>query len=169
MNMAGRWLACCLFAGLAPAAPAQEAVDAKLLADIARIRAIDDHMHGEAVSAARAARWRDENPLGTPRYPEVVGLQRTNPEWRASWFALYGYSYTDAEPAHLRELLSTKRDTVARAGLNWPSNVLDGAGVEVALLNTVQPGDGQTNGRFRWIPYADPLLRPFAADSSWLP
>jgi len=72
------------------AAVAQDAVDAKLLADIGRIRAIDNHMHGDAVDAARPTRWKDENPLGTPRYPDVVGLQRTNAEWRAAWFARYG-------------------------------------------------------------------------------
>ncbi|HET9474615.1 MAG TPA: hypothetical protein VFO82_12035, partial [Steroidobacteraceae bacterium] len=55
-------------------AAAQDAVDAKLLADIGRIRAIDNHMHGDAVDAARPTRWRDDNPLGTPRYPDVVGL-----------------------------------------------------------------------------------------------
>jgi uncharacterized protein len=149
-------------------AAAQDAVDASLLAEIVRIRAVDNHMHGDPVEAARATRWKDESPLGKPRYPEVVGLQRTNPEWRAAWYALYGYAYQDAEPPHLRALLATKRSTLARAGGNWPSNVLDAAGVEIALLNAVQPGPGQMNGRFRWVPYADPLLRPFAGDTSWL-
>lgn len=147
---------------------AQDAVDAKLLEEIARIRAIDNHMHGDAVDPARRARWKDENPLGKARYPEVVGLQPANPEWRAAWFALYGYNYPDAELPHLKELLANKRDTIARAGNNWPSSVLDAAGVDVALLNIVQPGAGQLNGRFRWVPYADPLLRPFAGDTSWL-
>src|SRR3954469_22570498 len=146
---------------------AQDVIDARLLEEIARIRAIDNHMHGDAVDPARRARWKDENPLGKPRYPDVVGLQRTNAEWRTAWYALYGYGYADAELPHLRELLATKRDTIARAGNNWPSAVLDGAGVDIALLNTVAPGPGQLNGRFRWVPYADPLLRPFA-DGSWL-
>jgi predicted TIM-barrel fold metal-dependent hydrolase len=153
---------------LAGKAGAQDAVDAKLLEEISRIRAIDNHMHGDAVDPARRARWKDENPLGKPRYPDVVGLQPTNPEWRAAWFALYGYNYPDAELPHIRELLATKRETIARAGNNWPSNVLDAAGVDIALLNTVQPGAGQLNGRFRWVPYADPLLRPFAGEASWL-
>jgi hypothetical protein len=150
------------------AASAQDAVDAKLLADIGRIRAIDNHMHGDAVDAARPARWKDDNPLGISRYPDVVGLQRTNPEWRAAWYALYGYGFPDADLPHLKSLLTTKRDIVTRAGPNWPSTVLDTAGVDVALLNIVRPGPGQTNGRFRWVPYADPLLRPFADQVSWL-
>lgn len=147
---------------------AQDVIDAKLLAEIGRIRAIDDHMHGDAVDPARAAKWQDENPLGAPRYPDVVGLQRTNPEWRAAWFALYGYSFADSDPAHLKLLLASKRQTVASAGGNWPSIVLDTAGVDIALLNSARPGVGQTNGRFRWVPYADPLLRPFAGEASWL-
>jgi len=97
----------------------------------------------------------------------VVGLQRSNPEWRSAWYALYGYAYKDDELPHLRELLATKRDTLTKAGNNWPSAVLDTAGVDIALLNTVAPGPGQLNGRFRWVPYADPLLRPFG-DGSWL-
>ncbi len=153
---------------LAGNAVAQDVVDAKLLEEIARIRAVDNHMHGDAVDPARRARWKNENPLGKPRYPEVVALQLTNPEWRTAWYALYGYGHSDAELPHLQELLASKRDTIASAGNNWPSAVLDSAGVDIALLNTVQPGAGQLNGRFRWVPYADPLLRPFAGDSSWL-
>jgi predicted TIM-barrel fold metal-dependent hydrolase len=149
-------------------AAAQDAVDAKLLEEISRIRAVDNHMHGDAVDPARADRWKDEHPLGKPSYPEVVGLQRNYAEWHAAWFALYGYGRGDAEPPHLAELLATKRDTIAKAGNNWPSTVLDNSGVDIALLNVVQPGAGQLNGRFRWVPYADPLLRPFAGDSSWL-
>jgi len=159
---------CILGLCLAAAAGAQDALDAKLLADISRIRAIDNHMHGDPVDAARLTRWKDDNPLGTPRYPDVVGLQRTNPEWRTAWYALYGYNFSDFEPPHLKSLLTTKRETLARAGANWPSIVLDAAGVEIALVNTVRPGAGQTSGRFRWVPYADPLLRPFAGETSWL-
>src|SRR6186713_1752871 len=130
---------------LAGEAFAQDVVDAKLLEEIARIRAVDNHMHGDAVDPARRARWKNENPLGKPRYPEVVALQRTNPEWRTAWYALYGYGHSDAELPHLQELLASKRDTIASAGNNWPSAVLDTAGVDIALLNTVQPGAGQLN------------------------
>jgi len=163
--MRAAWVACLL---LSSAVAAQDAVDATLLAEINRIPAVDNHMHGDPVDAARAARWKDDSPLGKSRYPDVVALRRANPEWRSAWFALYGYSFDDAELPHLRSLLATKRSTLARAGNNWPSNVLDTAGVEIALLNTVQPGVGQLNGRFRWVPYADPLLRPFAGETSWL-
>jgi len=156
-----------MLAALAGACRAQDAVDASLLSEINRIRAVDNHMHGDPVDAARPTRWKDDNPLGKPRYPDVVGLQRTNPEWRNAWYALYGYAYKDDELPHLKEVLAAKRDTLTRASNSWPSAVLDTAGVDIALLNTVAPGPGQLNGRFRWVPYADPLLRPFA-EGSWL-
>src|SRR5215510_10618200 len=97
-------------------AAAQDAVDAKLLEDISRIRAVDNHMHGNAVDPSRPTRWKDDSPLGKPRYPDVVGLQRTNPEWHAAWYALYVYSFADSEPAHVKALLATKRDTMAKGG-----------------------------------------------------
>lgn len=149
-------------------AHSQDAMDPRLLEEVMRIRAVDNHMHGDAVDAARATRWKDDNPLGKSRYPEFLGLQRTNPEWRTAWFALYGYGHPDTELPHLVQLLQAKRETVTRGGLNWPSIVLDAANVDIALLNTVQPGPGQTNGRFRWVPFADPLLRPFAGETRWL-
>src|SRR5690348_1483218 len=142
--MRRHWLVPLLLPLLLPGkVAAQDAVDARLFEEISRIRAVDNHMHGDAVDPARRARWKDENPLGKARYPDVVGLQPTNPEWRAAWFALYGYNYPDADLPHLRELLADKRDTIEKAGNNWPSSVLDAAGVDVALLNTVQPGAGQ--------------------------
>jgi hypothetical protein len=162
------WMAALTLLCSAATAWAQDPVDPALAAEINRIRAVDNHMHGDPVSAARRARWSDDAPLGKPRYPDVVGLQPTNPEWRSAWYALYGYGFADAEPSHVRALLATKRETIEKAGNNWPSAVLDAAGVDIALLNTVAPGAGQLNGRFRWVPYADPLLRPFAGDASWL-
>ena len=81
------WIACVLL-GVASAAGAQDAVDAALLADINRIRAVDNHMHGDAVDAMRTARWKDDAPLGKSPYADVVPLRRANPEWRAAWFAL---------------------------------------------------------------------------------
>ena len=81
-------LAALLALGIFARADAQDAVDARLLEEITRIRAIDNHMHGDAVDATRVARWKGDSPLGKSRYPDVVGLQRANPEWRAAWYAL---------------------------------------------------------------------------------
>jgi hypothetical protein len=59
-----------LFGGIVPAL-AQDAIDAGLMAEINKIRAIDNHMHADVVDAARPDRWKVDNPLGTPRYPDA--------------------------------------------------------------------------------------------------
>ena len=141
---------------------AHDVIDSKLLGEIQRIRAIDNHMHADAVDASRPDRWKAGNPLGVPRYPDVLPLARDNPEWRLSWKALYGYRHDDAELAHLQALLAGKRKAMAENGPGWPVRVLDAAGVEIALVNTVKRGVGLDNSRFRWVPYAEPLLAPFA-------
>ena len=145
---------------------AQDAIDPALLADINRIRAIDNHTHADAVDAARSGRWNPQNPLGTSRYPDVVPLARDHPDWRLAWQGLYGYSQPDAELPHLQALLATKRKALADAGNAWPAKVLDAAGIDVALVNAVRLGPGLGNARFRWVPYGDPLMYPFSPDSA---
>jgi uncharacterized protein len=158
----------CVLSLTAPGAFAQDAVDARLLAEIQKIRAIDNHTHADAVDAARPDRWKRENPLGVSRYPDVVPLARDNPEWRLAWKALYGYPHRDAELPHLQALLESKRKALAAGGKDWPATVLDRSNVEVALVNTVHRGPGLDNGRFRWVPYAEPLLVPFAPERAQL-
>jgi len=159
------FLALLLLAG--PAAALDEA-DPKLIAELASIRAIDNHTHDDPADPRRGSSWQPDNPLGAAEYPDVVPLRRDNIQWLQAWRALYGYQHRDMEPAHLRELLATKQRLMREGGENWPTIVLDKAGVEIALVNATQLGAGQRNDRFRWVPYADPLLWPFAGDKSRL-
>jgi uncharacterized protein len=147
---------------------AQDALDAQLYASIQRIPAIDNHSHIDSVDAARPTRWQASNPLGTSRYPDVVPLKRDDPHWRLAWRALYGYAFEDASLPHLQGLLDTKRQALSAGGEGWPATVLEKAKVEVALVNTTQLGAGLGGPRFRWVPYADPLLRPFSGAESRL-
>lgn len=153
---------------LAGPASARDDSDPRLLAEIARIRAIDNHTHDDPADPQRGARWKPESPLGAADYPDVVPLRRDNVEWLQAWRLLYGYQHRDMEPAHLREVLATKQRLLRENGERWPTMVLDKAGVEIALVNATQLGAGQRDGRFRWVPYADPLLWPFAGDKSRL-
>ena len=145
----------------ANAALAQDAVDAGLLADINRIRAIDNHMHGDAVDP------RGRRAGKTTRRSESRVIRRW---WACSPRIPNGgrpgsRCMATAMPTPTRHTCAPAGDQArddGQGGANWPSIVLDTAGVDIALLNTVRPGTGQTNGRFRWVPYADPLLRPFA-------
>jgi predicted TIM-barrel fold metal-dependent hydrolase len=159
------FIALTLLAGTSSAA---DDADPRLVAEIARIRAIDNHSHDDPVDPQRGGSWQPDNPLGAADYPDVVPLRRDNAEWLQAWRALYGYQHPDMEPGHLRELLSTKQRLMREGGERWPTIVLDKAGVDIALVNATQLGVGQRNDRFRWVPYADPLLWPFAGDKSRL-
>jgi len=153
---------------LAGPARAVDEVDPRLLAELARIRAIDNHTHDDPADPQRGGAWRADAPLGAADYPDVAPLRRDDVQWMQAWKALYGYTHSDMEPAHLRELLATKQRVLRESGERWPTLVLDKAGVEIALVNATQLGPGQRNDRFRWVPYADPLLWPFAGDNSRL-
>jgi uncharacterized protein len=153
---------------LAATASAQDAIDAKLMDEIFQIRAIDNHTHIDAVDATRPSRWHAENPIGVSRYPDVVPLARNHADWRMAWHALYDYQHDDATVPHLQELLGKKKHALEYFGDTWPPSVLDRVRIDIALVNTAQLGPGLTGPKFRWVPYADPLLRPFAGDKSWL-
>jgi predicted TIM-barrel fold metal-dependent hydrolase len=153
---------------LAGSAPAADEADPRLIAEIARIRAVDNHCHDDAADPQRGGSWQPNDPLGAADYPDVAPLRRDNAEWIQAWRALYGYQYRDLEPGHLRELLSTKQRLMREGGERWPTTVLDKAGVDIAIVNATQLGAGQRTDRFRWVPYADPLLWPFAGDQSRL-
>jgi hypothetical protein len=147
---------------------AQDRVDSALVAEIASIRAIDDHTHDDPIYAERVKTWSADSPLGSPAYPDTLTLRRDNPEWIRAWRALYGYRYQDMQPAHLRELLATKKRLMLEKADQWPRYVLDAAGVDIAFVNATHLGVGQENGRFRWVPWADPLLWPFSGEKSVL-
>jgi len=140
--------------------------DAKLLQAIAQIRAIDNHAHPDPANSERIKPWDAKQPLGAPDYPDVWPLRRTNPAWLGAWRALYGYTANDFEPEHLSALFETKRSLLARGDEQWPATVLDRAGIDLVLINATRLGPGQSGARFRWVPYADPLLQPFAGEKS---
>jgi hypothetical protein len=143
-------------------------MDRALRAEIARIEAIDNHTHDDPVSAQRGAAWHADSPLGTAPYPDVAQLRRDDPQWIGAWKALYGYKYADFAPEHLSELLAMKRRRMAEAGVSWPAKILDASGVQIAFVNARSLGVGQESARFRWVPFADPLLVPFDAKQSLL-
>jgi predicted TIM-barrel fold metal-dependent hydrolase len=159
-----RILFCASALWLTAPAVAKDPMDRELRAEIARIEAIDNHNHDDPVTVGRGSGWRPDSPLGAASYPDVAPLRRNDPQWIRAWKALYGYKYADFAPAHLAELLAVKRRRMAVAGDSWPTKVLDISGVQVAFVNAVHLGAGQESARFRWIPFADPLLAPFSKD-----
>src|SRR5260221_1658011 len=96
---------------LATAALAQgQAPDPTVMAEIEKIRAIDNHSHPPRVVASGE---RDDefdalpcDPL-EPTEPNTM-TRPENPQYLAAWKALWHYPYADRSDAHLRELLATK-------------------------------------------------------------
>ncbi len=146
---------CLSLIALAPTLGAQPPVDSALATYIAGIKAIDNHAHPllPAQPGVPADTDNDALPLSPlPPFPLPAGLDPSNPRYIAAWKALYGYPYDDASDAHLRALAPLRPHPA-----EW---VLDQVGTEVMLANRVTMGSGLPAPRFRWVPFADPLLFP---------
>ena len=146
----------------APPALAQATPDPALLAEINAIRAVDNHAHplqfvNEGETDADEAFSGPAQPMDAP-----VRLRPDNHEYVAAWRSLYGYAHDDMSEPHLRELASSKRRVRQERGEGYPAWVLDRLGIEVMLANRVAMGRGLTSPRFRWVPFADPLMYPLS-------
>ena len=136
--------------------------DPQLLAEINKIKAIDNHSHPPKLVAAGE---KDDDfdalpcdPL-EPSDPTTVSRPE-NPQYVAAWKALYNYPYNDRSPEHVRELLQTKQKIMQEQGDNFPNWVLDHLGIETELANRVAMGRGLQPPRFRWVPFDDALMFP---------
>ena len=141
-------------------AGAQITVDPKLAAEIAKIKAIDNHAHPLQVVGAGETDTEETyvytlEPLDIP-----VRLRADNPEYNRAWRSLYGYAYNDMAQNHVRALMETKQRVLREQGDSYPLWVLDRLGIEVMFANRVAMGRGLSAPRFRWVPFADPLLFP---------
>jgi predicted TIM-barrel fold metal-dependent hydrolase len=141
---------------------AQIATDQSLFTEITKIRAIDNHAH--PLQVVSPGQTDDEEtyvsslaPLDIP-----VRLRPNNPEYIFAWRALYGYEHTDMSEQHVRELMQTKQRLMHEQGDAYPLWVLDHLGIEVMLANRVAMGRGLSAPRFRWVPFADPLMYPLS-------
>jgi uncharacterized protein len=136
---------------------AQATVDSALAADIASIKAIDNHAH--PLLPAPGDSDYDALPLGAiPPFPLPARLRPDAPVVIAAWRALYGYPYDDT--AHGRELLDLKHRVWRAHGEDFGAWVLDQLGTDVMVANRVAMGPGLGAPRFRWVPFDDALLLP---------
>src|SRR6478735_2065499 len=99
-----------IFAALESAPPtgAQAGIDRDLLAEIMKIKAIDNHAHPvKYVAPGEAADTEfDALPLDAiAAFPLPVRLNPANPEFIRAWRDLYGYKHSDMSEAHVRELM----------------------------------------------------------------
>jgi uncharacterized protein len=139
-----------------------QTADPQLLAEINKIKAIDNHSHPPKLVAPGE---KDDEFDALPCDPLEPGDPTTvtrpdNPQYIAAWKALYGYKYDDRSPEHLRELMAAKQQVMQEQGENYPNWVLDQIGIETELANRVALGRGLQPPRFRWVPFDDALLFP---------
>ena len=139
-----------------------QSADPQLLAEINKIKAIDNHSHPpKVVSPGEKDDDFDALPCDPLEPSDPTTISRPeNPQFLAAWKALYGYPYSDAKPEHVRELLPTKQKIMQQQGDNFPNWVLDQLGIESELANRVAMGRGLQPPRFRWVPFDDALFLP---------
>ncbi len=148
---------------------AQTAADPALAAEIAIIKAIDNHAHplrfvdsdDPEDSEYDALTFEGMEPFALP-----VRARPDNPEYVAAWHALYGYKYDDMSEAHVRELLAMKQRVMRERGEGYPAWVLDQLGIETMFANRVAMGRGLAAPRFRWVPFADALIFPLSNEGA---
>ena len=156
-----RSVAILILLAIAPLAQGQ-APDPALMAEIHKIRAIDNHSHPPRVVGAGE---RDDEFDALPCDPLEPTVPNTmtrpeNPQYLAAWKALWGYQYTDKSKAHIDDLMATKKRIRDEQGNHYPAWVLDHLGIETELANRVAMGRGLEAPRFRWVPFDDALLFP---------
>jgi predicted TIM-barrel fold metal-dependent hydrolase len=143
---------------------AQTQPDPTLLAEIQKIKAIDNHTHVmKVVPAGQQDTEFDAlpcDPLEPSGAPTMTRPE--NPAFLKAWKELYGYPYDDASPAHLRALAVAKEKIRKEQGENFPTWVLDRLGIETMFANRIAMGAGLAPPRFRWVPYDDALLFPLS-------
>jgi hypothetical protein len=144
-----------------------QTADPQLLAEINKIKAIDNHSHPpKLVNPGEKDDDFDALPCDPLEPSDPTTITRPdNPQYIAAWKALYNYPYNDRSPEHVKELLQTKQKIMQEQGDNFPNWVLDQLGIETELANRVAMGRGLQPPRFRWVPFDDALMYPLKTSS----
>src|SRR6266853_625040 len=147
----------------------QMAVDRDLLAEISKIKAIDNHAHPLKYVAPgeKPDDEFDALPLDAiTAFPLPVRLSPSNAEFIRAWHDLYGYSHQDMSTAHVAELMKTKQRITNERGDSFPAWVLDQLNIETMFANRVAMGRGLSAPRFRWVAFDDALIFPLSNEAA---
>lgn len=148
---------------------AETTPDSLLVAEIGRIKAIDNHGHPLRVTAEGEPADQEYDALTFEEMepaPAPVRIRADNPEYITAWKTLFAYPHNDATEAHVRELVEAKKRAMRERGEGYPAWILDQLGIETMLANRVAMGKGLTAPRFRWVPFADALIFPLNNDAA---
>lgn len=150
-------------------APAQTVADPSLLAEISKIKAVDNHAHPlrYVADGEKPDDEYDALPLeAIEAFPLPLRLSPANREFIRAWHDLFGYAYDDMNEAHVAELLKAKQRVMRERGDNFPAWVLDQLNIETMFANRVAMGRGLTAPRFRWVAFDDALIFPLNNDAA---
>ncbi|MBZ5611319.1 MAG: amidohydrolase family protein [Acidobacteriia bacterium] len=157
-------IACIVLIAAGRFAAAQSSVDSQLAAEIAKIKAIDNHAH-PVRPALGSDKDNDYDALRVESmepYTEPVRTREGTPLVLDAWRALFGYRYTDRAPDHVRELRDRKKQLLEEKRDGYANWVLDQLGIETMLANRVAMGPGLAAPRFLWVPFEDALMYPLS-------
>ncbi len=143
-------------------AGAQLPVDSQLAAEIAKIKAIDNHAHPvRPVTGSDKDTEYDALPVEVmDPYTEPVRTREGSPLVLEAWLHLFGYRYDDRTAEHVRELQARKKQLLQEKGDGYANWVLDQLGIETMFANRVAMGHGLAPPRFLWVPFEDALMYP---------
>ena len=150
-------------------ARAQTVADAALAAEIAKIRAIDNHAH--PLKFVPVGEKPDDEFDALPldaieQFPLPTRLSPANKEFIGAWAALYGFPQHDMSEAHVQELLATKQRLLREQGAGNPAWILDRLNIETMFANRVAMGPGLSAPRFRWVSFVDALIFPLSNEAA---
>jgi predicted TIM-barrel fold metal-dependent hydrolase len=144
----------------AEGAPAAGA-DPDLVAFIAKVKAVDNHTHVNAVAPQDPD--SDALPLETIFPFEIpTRLRPDSMAWVQAFKAVYGWTHDEVNDKLMPELQGLIEKTQKEQGEKFPTWVLDKIGTEVMLANRVAMGPGLEAPRFRWVSFVDALCLPLS-------
>ena len=137
--------------------------DPEIEREVATIRAIDNHAHPMRVTGENEKDNEfDAIPMEAMEpAPLPVRLRPGNAEYAGVWKQLFNYGFDDVSEAHVKTAVGARQAAMKEKGDGYPAWVLDRMGSDIMLANRVYMGRGLAAPRFRWVPFADPLLFPF--------
>ena len=142
---------------------AQLPIDPQLQAEIAKIKAIDNHAHPVRPQLPGTEKDTEFDALPVDvmePYTEPVRTREGSPLVIEAWRQLFGYRYNDRAPDHVRDLRQRKQQLMQERGADYANWMLDQLGIETMLANRVAMGPGLAAPRFLWVPFVDALLFP---------
>ena len=105
---------------------AQNVPDPTLLAEINKIKAVDNHAHVMSVAGVGGKEDEEYDAIACGKLefvsPPPMRLRPDNPLYTGAWRELYGYRHGESmsEP-HVRELLEAKRRVMREQGDDYPA------------------------------------------------